>query len=226
MVNVEQEQQRLGEVAKRSPQHHFKQLYRHLCDEVWLTEAWRRIKANKGSKTPGVDGITKDDVEETLISHLADRLRRGTYHPNPVKRVYIPKKGGKRRPLGIPTIQDRIVQSALKMLLEPIFEQDFYSCSHGFRPKRSCITALNEVARRYARSTWIIEGDISGCYDNIDHGRLLSFVGKRIRDNRLLHLLRSLLQAGCMDGWTFRQTYSGTPQGGIVTPPTILPNDH
>src|SRR5207244_2638687 len=121
-------------------------------------------------------------------------------------------------------IQDRIVESALKMLLEPIYEPEFHNCSHGFRPKRSCITALRDVANRFPRSTWIIEGDITGCYDNIHHGRLLSLLRRRIRDEKLLRLISHFLRAGYLERWRFHRTYSGTPQGGIVSP--LLANIH
>ena len=154
MVNVEKMQKHVGELAKRNPSHRFKRLYNELCQETWLTEAWRRIRQNKGSKTAGVDGQTRDDVDEALIRRLADKLKKEEYRPTPVRRVYIPKANGKKRPLGIPTIQDRIVQSALKMLLEPIYEQDFRQSSHGFRPNRSTITALRLVGFRFPRSTF------------------------------------------------------------------------
>ena len=224
MVNVEKMQKHIGELAKHDPGHRFKRLYNELCQEAWLTEAWKRIRQNKGSGTAGVDGQTKDDVDETLIKRLAEKLRKEEYQPSPVRRVYIPKANGKRRPLGIPTIQDRIVESALKMLLEPIYEQEFRNSSHGFRPRKSCITGLRDVANRFSRSTWIIEGDISGCYDNIHHGRLMSILRRRIRDEKLLRLINAFLKAGYMERWIYHRTYSGTPQGGISTPPTILPN--
>jgi len=218
MINVELKQQHIGELAKSDPSRSFKRLYRMLCDEAWLSEAWKRIRHNKGSKTAGVDGQTRDDVDETVITRLAEKLRKEEFRPTPVRRVYIPKANEKKRPLGIPTIQDRIVQSALKMTLEPIYEQDFRNSSHGFRPKRSCITALRNVSNRFPRSTWIIEGDITGCYDNIHHGRLLSILRRKCRDEKLLRLINSFLKAGYLEHWKFQRTYSGTPQGGIVSP--------
>jgi group II intron reverse transcriptase/maturase len=217
VINVAEKQKHIGELAK-NPNHCFQRLYRVLYEETWLTEAWERIRKNKGSKTAGVDGQTVSDVDETLISRLANKLKEKEYKPTPVRRVYIPKSNGKRRPLGIPTIQDRIVQSALKMLLEPIYEQEFCNSSHGFRPKRSCITALRDTANRFPRSTWIIEGDITGCYDNIQHGRLMSILRRRIRDEHLLGLINNFLKAGYLEQWNLHRTYSGTPQGGIVSP--------
>jgi retron-type reverse transcriptase len=218
MITVAAKQKHIRELAKRDPHYRFPRLYRVLCTEAWLTAAWQRIRANKGSKTAGVDGQTKDDVDAALIARLAAKLRQEAYVPTPVRRVYIPKAKGKRRPLGISTIQDRIVQSALKMLLEPIFEPDFRPCSHGFRPGRSCMTALQEVARRFPRTTWSVEGDITSCYDAIPHGRLLSLIRRRVDDEKLLRLLYTFLRAGYLEQWHFHGTYSGVPQGNIVSP--------
>lgn len=217
-ANVAQIQKHVGELARVNPERSFEKVYRVISNETWLTEAWKRIRNNKGSKTAGVDGQTKNDVDETLIKRLAEKLRKGEYRPTPVRRVHIPKGNGKLRPLGIPTVQDRIVQNALKMLLEPIFEQKFRNCSHGFRPRRSCMTALGDTANRFVRSSWIIEGDIKGCFDNIDHGRLLTILRKTIRDEKVIGLIASFLTAGYMEQWSFHRTYSGTPQGGIISP--------
>jgi len=217
-ANVAQIQKHVGELAKVNPERSFEKVYRVISDETWLTEAWTRIRQNKGSKTAGVDGKTKNDVNENLIKRLAEKLQKGEYKPTPVRRVYIPKANGKLRPLGIPTIQDRIVQSALKMLLEPIYEQKFRNCSHGFRPGRSCMTALRDTARRFSRSTWIIEGDIKGCFDNINHERLLSILRKTIRDEKVIRLISSFLSAGYLEQWFYHRTHSGTPQGGIISP--------
>jgi RNA-directed DNA polymerase len=218
MLSVAAKQKHIGELAETNPERSFENIYRVICEETWLTEAWMQIRQNKGSKTAGVDGQTKNDVDETLIKRLAEKLQKGEYKPTPVRRVYIPKGNGKLRPLGIPTIQDRIVQNALKMFLEPIYEQKFSNCSHGFRPRRSCMTALADVARRFQRSTWIIEGDIKGCFDNINHGRLLAILRKTIRDEKVIGLIASFLAAGYLEQWSFHRTYSGTPQGGIISP--------
>jgi group II intron reverse transcriptase/maturase len=213
-----QVQQRISEEAQRNPLRRFERLHRTLCDEKWLIAAWKQIRGNHGSRTQGVDGETRDDVDDAMIQRLAAKLKKGEYEPHPVRRVYIPKANGKMRPLGIPTIQDRIVQSAIKMMIEPIWEQDFRNCSHGFRPNRSCHTALRAVAIRFPRSTWVIEGDITGCFDNIHHGRLMECLRKRIVDEKLLRLVESFLKAGYMEQWTYHRTYSGTPQGGIISP--------
>lgn len=217
-ASVEKVQEHIGELAKMNPEHSFKKLYRVICDETWLTGAWTQIRKNKGSKTAGVDGQTGNDVDTSLIKRLAEKLRKGEYRPKPVRRVYIPKANGKTRPLGIPTIQDRIVQNAIKMLLEPIYEQKFCNSSHGFRPGRSCMTALSEVAMRFQRSTWIIEGDIKGCFDDINHGRLLEILRKTIRDEKVIGLIASFLSAGYLEQWHYHRTHSGTPQGGIISP--------
>jgi group II intron reverse transcriptase/maturase len=218
MLNVSEKQKHIGELAQQNPTLRFDRLYRTLCDQRWLTEAWRRIRNNAGSRTAGIDGMTRDDVDDTLIRRLAAKLKQQEYEPHPVRRVHIPKANGKTRPLGIATLRDRIVQSALKMLLEPIWEGDFLDCSHGFRPRRSCHTALNRVAKRFPRSTWIIEGDIRGCYDNIDHQKLMIILNKRINDQKLLRLIGKFLKAGYLERWEYHKTYSGTPQGSIVSP--------
>jgi group II intron reverse transcriptase/maturase len=218
MINVAAKQKHIGELAKKNHELRFKDFYRVICDETWLTAAWMRIRQNTGSKTAGVAGQTKNDVDETLIKELATKLKCGEYKPTPVRRVYIPKANGKVRPLGIPTIQDRIVQSALKMYLEPIYEMKFRNCSHGFRPKKSCITALSDTAMRSQRSTWIIEGDIKGCFDNIHHGKLLAILRKTIGDEKVIDLIAAFLSAGYLEQWNFHRTYSGTPQGGIISP--------
>jgi group II intron reverse transcriptase/maturase len=218
MLNVAEEMKRLNKIAKRDRARIRKPLWELLIRPEWLAQAWEEIRRNKGSQTAGVNRTTAVDVDLALIQELAERLRSGKYRPEPVRRVRIPKANGKTRPLGISTIEDRIVQQGLKMLLEPIFEADFYPCSHGFRGGRSTITALRDVARSYNGISWIIEGDIEGCYDNIPHGRLLEKIGRRIADEKVLKLIRRFLKAGYVEDWKFHATYSGVPQGNIVGP--------
>jgi group II intron reverse transcriptase/maturase len=218
MINVDKEEEHLFRLSEREPGKRFTRLWRLVTSEVWLGRAWRRISGNKGSQTAGIDDETADDIDYSRICRLAERLKAGTYRPKPVRRVYIPKANGKRRPLGIPTIEDRIVQQALRMVLEPIFEADFHDCSHGFRKHRSTHTALHDVAVAYSRTTWIVEGDIVGCFDNISHGKLVQAVSRRVADEKILSLIRRFLKAGYIEDWVYHRTYSGTPQGGIVSP--------
>jgi RNA-directed DNA polymerase len=218
MLNVAEEMKRLNQIAKRYPGQIRKPLWKLLATPEWLAQAWEEIRRNKGSQTAGVDNTTAVDVDLGLIHKLAEELKNGTYYPKPVRRVRIPKANGKTRPLGISTIKDRIVQQGLKMLLEPIFEADFYNCSHGFRQGKSTITALRDVARSYSGISWIIEGDIEGCYDNIPHGRLLDLLGRCVADEKVLNLIRRFLKAGYLEDWKYHATYSGVPQGNIVGP--------
>ena len=165
MVNVAAEMEYLRKVAGRDPRRQFSAMWKDMYSETWLIQAWEEIRRNQGSRTPGVDKRTRDDVDLGRIQKLSLRLRAGDYRPTPVRRIYIPKSNGKLRPLGIPTIEDRIVQQAVRMMLEPVFETDFLPCSHGFRQGHSTHTALRDVARMYPRVSWIIEGDIVGCFD-------------------------------------------------------------
>jgi len=165
MINVSEEMKQLNKLARRCSEQIRKPLWKLITRPEWLAQAWEEIRRNKGSQTAGADKATAVDVDLDLIHKLAEELKTGTYRPTPVRRVYIPKTNGKTRPLGIPTIKDRIVQQALKMLLEPIFEAYFYDCSHGFRQFRSTMTALRDVARAYSSTSYVIEGDIEGCFD-------------------------------------------------------------
>jgi RNA-directed DNA polymerase len=218
MLNVAEEMKRLNQIAKRDPAQIRKPLWELLVTPEWLAQAWEEIRRNKGSQTAGVNHKTAVDVDLGLIQKLAEGLKNGTYRPKPVRRVQIPKANGKTRPLGISTMEDRIVQQGLKMLLEPIFEADFYRCSHGFRQGRSTITALRDVVCSYSGISWIIEGDIEGCYDNIPHGKLLELIGRRVADEKVLKLIRRFLKAGYLEDWKYHATYSGIPQGNIVGP--------
>lgn len=218
MINVSEEMKHLHALAKRDPGKRFNHLWENLISPEWLTQAWEQIRRNHGSQTAGVDDATAVDVDMGLIHKLAEELKTRLYRPQPVRRVHIPKAIGKTRPLGIPTIKDRIVQQALRMLLEPIFEADFLDCSHAWRQGRSTHTALRDVVRHYPNISWVIEGDIEGCFDNIDHGKLLGQIGRRVADEKILSLIGLFLRAGYLEDWRYHATYSGTPQGGIISP--------
>jgi len=215
MNNVSEEMKHLHKLAKRDPSKCFDHLWELVTDPAWLMQAWEEIRSTKGSMTAGIDSTIATDIDPERIQQLSKRLKTGQYRPRPVRRVYIPKANGKTRPLGIPTLADRIVQQALRMLMEPIFEADFYDCAHGFRRNRSTHTALRDVARAFPRTTWPIEGDIVGCFDNIPHGPLMKAVEKRIADGKVLKMIRAFLAAGYMEQWQYHRTYSGTPQGGV-----------
>jgi group II intron reverse transcriptase/maturase len=218
MINVTKEMEHLHKLAKRDSCKRFNHLWENIISVEWLAQAWEQIRNNKGSQTAGIDNKTAVDVDLDLIHKLAEELRTGKYRPKPVRRVHIPKANGKLRPLGISTIKDRLVQQALKMLLEPIFEADFYNCSHGFRQGLSTHTALRDVAHAYPSTSWIIEGDIESCYDSIPRGKLMEQIGKRIADEKVLRLIKLFLKAGYIEDWKYNQTYSGVPQGNIVGP--------
>lgn len=218
MNNVSEEMKHLHKLAKRDPRKRFDHCWEILTDPKWLMQAWEEIRSNKGSMTAGIDTTIAVDIDPERIRSLSKRLKTGQYRPKPVRRVYIPKANGKTRPIGIPTLEDRIVQQALRMLMEPIFEADFYDCSHGFRRNRSTHTALRDVARAFPRTTWTIEGDIVGCFDNIPHGPLMKAVEKRIADGKVVKMIRAFLAAGYMEQWQYHKTYSGTPQGGVLSP--------
>lgn len=188
--------------------------------DLWV-EVADGISRNRGANTPGVDGEVHRDVSDRLGS-IREELRKGSYRPQPTRRVYIPKKGGKLRPLGIPTATDKLVQAMVARILTEIYEPVFSDHSHGFRKGRSCHTALDEIKHNWNGTKWIIEADIRGCFDHINHDVLLELLAKRIEDRRLLKLIGSFLQAGYLEDWIYHRTYSGTPQGGTVSP--ILAN--
>lgn len=194
--------------------------------EPWLEEALHRVLSNHGAKTPGIDGVAKGDLktperQKALLDEIRSQLRDESYSPEPVRRVYIPKADGKQRPLGIPTIKDRVVQAAVKDLLEPIFEACFEDCSYGFRPNRSCWDALAEIGQYLKRPSdyeWVVEGDIRDCFGSIDHDVLMQQLRRRIGDKRLLTLIWRMLRAGVMEDLRYYRSDAGTPQGGIVSP--------
>jgi group II intron reverse transcriptase/maturase len=218
MDNVAKEMEHLHKLAVADQEKRFQKLWDNMISETWLSHAWEEIRRNTGSQTPGIDNLTAEDVDLPRIRRLSARIQNGTYRPKAACRTYIPKSNGKLRPLGIPSIEDRIVQQGLRMVLEPIFEADFLPCSHGFRQGHSPHTALRDVARMYARVSWVIEGDIVGCFDNLPHNGILNAVARRIADGKVLGLVSAFLKAGYMENWHYHQTYSGTPQGGIISP--------
>lgn len=223
VVDVVAELGHLKTLAEQDANKRFTRLYRLLRQIGLLAIARERIGKNRGAQTPGVDGKTMADMENAEIIRLSEELRTGTYQPKPVRRVYIPKRNGKLRSLGIPTSQDKIIQAGVVFILEAIYEPTFRKCSHGFRAQHSTITALKQVSSAYrSGAKWIIEGDITDCFGSIPHGVILNCLRKRIKDERFIDLIRKLLQAGVMEAGKIAATYSGTPQGGIASP--ILAN--
>ncbi len=200
----------------------YQKLYRNLYNQDFFLRAYQKIYAKEGNMTKGADGQTIDGMSLEKIDGLIQSLKTEEYKPIPCRRVYIPKKNGKQRPLGIPSVQDKLVQEVVRMLLESMYERNFADTSHGFRPNRSCHTALSMVQKRYTGCKWFIEGDIRGFFDHIDHEVMIAILRKRIDDERFLRLIRKFLKAGYLEDWTFHNTYSGTPQGGIISP--ILAN--
>lgn len=182
----------------------------------------RKIASNRGAMTPGIDGETFEDFGPDNLEPLIASVATGAYKPKPVRRVFIPKGKGKRRPLGIPTRDDRLVQEVARQLLERIYEPAFSKASHGFRPGRSCHTALEHVKAVWTGVKWLVDVDVAGFFENIDHDILLMLLRKRIDDEKFIGLIGDMLKAGVMEGRVHTQTYSGTPQGGIVSP--ILAN--
>ena len=203
----------------------FDDLWNLVCDPAFLTMAWERVAGNKGSKTPGVDRVTVARISsgvgvEEFLRNIRAQLRAGEFRPVPVRQVMIPKASGKLRKLGIPTVTDRVVQAALKLVLEPIFEADFKSCSYGFRPNRRAQDAVAEIHHFASKSyEWVLEADIEACFDMIDHTALMDRLRCRIGDKRVLALVKAFLKAGVLTTvGTTEGTITGTPQGGILSP--------
>ncbi|MBS6599322.1 MAG: group II intron reverse transcriptase/maturase, partial [Collinsella sp.] len=200
----------------------YERLYRNLYNPEFYLLAYANIAKSQGSMTQGVDGQTLDNMSLPRINRIIESIRNRTYQPKPAKRKYIPKKNGKLRPLGITSTDDKLVQEVVRMILEAIYEPTFSNNSHGFRPKRSCHTALTQVKKNFTGVTWIVEGDIKACFDNFDHHVLVELLRKRISDEAFIGLIWKFLKAGYMEQWRYHRTYCGTPQGSGISP--ILAN--
>lgn len=198
----------------------FTKMYRYLLRPDLYFLAYKNLYANSGAATKGMTNDTADGFSELKIVNIIKSLSDETYQPTPVRRIYIPKKNdqNKKRPLGIPTFTDKLVQEVLRMVLEAVYEPIFLNESHGFRPKRSCHTALTSLKREFNGMRWFIEGDIKGCFDNINHIVLVGLLNSKIKDARIIKLIYKFLKAGYIENWQYYKTYSGTPQGGIISP--------
>jgi len=218
---VQQLQEKLGHAAKENKKRKFHALYDKVHRWDVLCEAWKRVRANKGSA--GVDEMAIADIEKlgeaNFLRECQRILQDGNYRPQPVRRHYIPKKDGSKRPLGIPTVRDRVIQMATKLVIEPIFEMDFQEVSFGFRPKKSAKQALDRIRKACNRKgNWVLDVDIQGYFDNINQEKLMKLVQMRINDRRILKLIRKWLQAGVMEEGNIRRSDLGTPQGGVISP--------
>ncbi|MCT1400890.1 reverse transcriptase domain-containing protein [Paenibacillus glucanolyticus] len=202
----------------------YERLYRNLYNPEFYLQAYQNIYATAGNMTKGTDGSTIDGMSIKRIDKLIASLKNYSYQPNPARRTYIPKNSDstKKRPLGIPSFDDKLLQEVIRMILESIYEGTFSPRSHGFRPKRSCHTALLEVKTRFTGVKWFVEGDIRGCFDNVDHHVLVSLLRRRIKDEHFLGLIWKFLKAGYMENWVYHNTLSGTAQGSGASP--ILAN--
>jgi group II intron reverse transcriptase/maturase len=226
MNDLRKTQESFARKAQAQPEHRFGDLYHLVRREDWLWEAFRAVLSNAGSRTAGIDGISRKDLvaesdQAEFLHELQAELKAGSYRPQPVRREWIPKANGTLRPLGIPTLKDRVVQKTLKMLLEPIWESDFLDCSHGYRPGHramDCIRTCQSRITTQNKYLWVIEGDIKGCFDHVQHAILLKLIRRRIRDKRVVRLIEAMLQAGVVEEERYQPTPEGTPQGGVLSP--------
>lgn len=197
-------------------------VYRSLFNPDLYLLAYANLYSNQGAMTRGATGETVDGMSLAKIHSIIEEIKAERFQWTPVRRTYIPKANGKMRPLGIPTWRDKLVQEVIRLILESYYEPRFNNASHGFRPERGCHTALTKIERTWKGSKWFVEGDIKGCFDNINHRVLLETLRKQIHDGRFIALVEGLLKAGYLEDWKYNRTYSGTPQGGVVSP--ILAN--
>ena len=200
----------------------FTQLYRQMFNKDLYLLAYGNIYPNQGAMTPGASGETADGMSEDMIDQIIGLMRHERYRFSPARRIYIPKKDGKLRPLGLPSWPDKLAGEVVRLLLEAIYEPQFSGRSHGFRKGRGCHTALREIRETWTGAVWFIEGDVSGCFGSFDHDILLGILTEKIRDNRFLRLIGNMLKAGYAEDWEYHDTFSGVPQGGVVSP--ILSN--
>lgn len=218
MLPTTQILENISKNSKRNKDEVFTRIYRYMLRPDLYYVAYKNLYANNGAATQGVNSDTADGFSEKKIQSVIRSLTDERYTPNPARRTYIKKSNGKMRPLGIPTFTDKLVQEVLRMVLEAVYEPVFLDCSHGFRPNRSCLTALKDLKHQFHGSRWFVEFDIKGCFDNIDHTKLVEIINAKIKDARLIKLIWKLVKAGYVEDWQYHATHSGTPQGGIISP--------
>jgi group II intron reverse transcriptase/maturase len=212
--------------SRKNKEEIFTRLYRYMLRPDLYYLAYNKLYRNKGASTKGVDDDTADGFSEEKISKIIQSLADETYTPKPVRRVYIEKKRNskKKRPLGLPSFTDKLVQEVMRMILEAVYEPTFSYFSHGFRPNRDCHTALKSLKQEFTGVSWFIEGDIKACFDSIDHHVLVDIINSKIKDARLIKLIWKFLKAGYMEDWKYNSTRSGCPQGGLCTAAHNEPN--
>lgn len=214
--------EKISRNSLKHPDEVWTRLYRYMLRPDLYYLAYKKLYANNGASTKGIDQDTADGFGPEKVGRILKALQDGSFQPKPARRIHIPKANGKMRPISIPTFTDKLVQEVMRMILEAIYEPRFLDCSHGFRPGRSCHTALEQAKHVFTGGRWFIEGDIKGCFDNIDHLTLVELVNRKIKDARFIGLLWKFLKAGYLEDWKYHNTFSGTPQGGIISP--ILAN--